>query len=205
MAFNWSFAPRFLFVCLLCATIYPTNHQLKAEEKYYQKCNSLLESKEIDKALEEYKQAEKKEQISAYLYNNIGFAYYLKKDLENAEIYYTKAIKLDPGLAVTYNNLGVVYHNKKDFPKAAEYYKKALKLQPKYAKAAYNLAVVNYRLKKYFKAARLYLKAKRMDRSYGEERFKKERLIRSVKEELKTDPQNKDLKKALEFLQKDSQ
>ena len=43
------------------------------------------------------------------MYNNLGTAYYLKKDYDKAVASYQKAIEIDPGYAAAHNNLAVFY------------------------------------------------------------------------------------------------
>ena len=77
--------------------------------------------------------------LTATLYNNIGFIYDSKGDYDTALGYLLKALLIrekvlgseHPDVAISYDNIGLVYEHKEDHDKALEYYQKALLIKEK--------------------------------------------------------------------------
>ncbi len=65
-----------------------------------------------DQAIKEYRAVLKKRPDSAAAYNNIGFAWYDKKDMDKAIENHKKALKLNPDLANGYYGLALAYEKK---------------------------------------------------------------------------------------------
>ncbi len=73
-----------------------------------------------DEAIKEYREVLKARPKSAAAYNNIGFAYYDKKDLGKAIENHKKALELNPDLANGYFGLALAYEKKGDNKLALE-------------------------------------------------------------------------------------
>jgi len=71
-----------------------------------------------DKAIKEYRAVLKARPDSAAAYNNIGFAWYDKKDMDKAIKNHKKALELNPDLANGYYGLALAYEKKGDKEKA---------------------------------------------------------------------------------------
>lgn len=83
---------------------------------------------ELDNALKEYKVASKKLPAA---YNYIGNIYFLKDELDMAELYYKKSINKNPKNADAYNNLAWLYFiEKKNLDEAEVLSLKAIDLNP---------------------------------------------------------------------------
>lgn len=69
------------------------------------------------------------------VYNNLGFYYDSKGDIENALIFYHKSLKIEEktgnkfGLATILNNIGLLYYKQGSKNKVLDYYFKSLKLR----------------------------------------------------------------------------
>ena len=66
------------------------------------------------------------------MFFNRGYAYYDKKQYDEAIKDYTEAIRLDPNYAWAYNNRGNVYYSKKDYDRAIADYDEALRVDPSF-------------------------------------------------------------------------
>ncbi|MCD7777844.1 MAG: tetratricopeptide repeat protein, partial [Clostridiales bacterium] len=64
--------------------------------------------------------------ISTDAYTTLGYLYYLKDDLEKAEIYTNKAIEDNDEHSPAWDNLGQIYYKKGEVQKAKEYFEKAI-------------------------------------------------------------------------------
>ncbi len=98
--------------------------------------------KDYDKALDNYSEALKIEKklgnkpYEATRLGNIGYVYYLKEDVRNAEKYLKQSININEDLknrerelALDYVNIALVYKDKGDFKKAYKYIEQAEELQ----------------------------------------------------------------------------
>ncbi len=85
----------------------------------------------------------RKSPLKARPYNNRGFDYFKKNDLERAIDDFNKAIEIDPKYAEAYNNRGIVYGKKNDLERAIDDFNKAIAIYPGYAKA-YNSRGIAY-------------------------------------------------------------
>jgi len=107
------------------------------------------ESKEYERAIEEYTKAIKLVPNYAEFYSNRGNAYNKLKQYQKAMEDFNKVIDLQPKDTKVYNNRGVIYFKLKQYQKAINDYTKAISLDPNYAKAYYNLGLTYQRLKRY--------------------------------------------------------
>ncbi|MGB2631210.1 MAG: tetratricopeptide repeat protein [Candidatus Omnitrophota bacterium] len=80
--------------------------------------NTYYEKGEIDKAIEQYRNATKINKDYAVAYGNIGSAYLHKKNINEAEEYLTKAIGLKYNYPIAHYNLGIIYFQKKQYDDA---------------------------------------------------------------------------------------
>jgi tetratricopeptide (TPR) repeat protein len=68
----------------------------------------------------------------AWAFNNRGFAYFLKGDLDPAFADFEQAIRLDPNDAVAFNGRGLVYQARGELDRAIADYDETLRLDPNY-------------------------------------------------------------------------
>lgn len=85
---------------------------------------------EIDKAIEVLLGLIKKySYISTDAYTTLGYLYFLKDDLENAENYTNKALEDNPDHAPAWDNLGQIRFKQNSLSEAKEHFKKALSIK----------------------------------------------------------------------------
>lgn len=95
---------------------------------------------DISQALELYQTAIKHWPENAMNWYNLGNAYRLQENAEQAILAYQKAIERDTTLTNAYNNLGLTYTSLKQYSKATETFTQSLKLHPENPATHINLA-----------------------------------------------------------------
>ncbi len=127
-----------------------------------------LQSGRIEQAVEHLETAEAaKSPPSVFILHNLGVAWNLKGDIENAVAYYRKAIRTDPGHGPSYNNLAVALANRGEAAEAARQLQTAIEVDPRYADAYGNLGAVLVSLRRFDEAAAVYEKALAIDPGLG--------------------------------------
>jgi len=86
--------------------------------EHFNKALQLAMQQKYDEAIKEYKLHLKAHPGSAAAYNNIGFAYYDKKDMDKAIENHRKALEISPSLVNGYFGLALAYEKKGDTKKA---------------------------------------------------------------------------------------
>ena len=119
---------------------------------YYHRGNTLFETSEYEKAVENYNMAIILNPTFSEAFFNRGLSYYNLKNFDKSISDYTKAAELDPKNPVIYNNRGDAYYRKQDFQNSIVDYDKALGLNKKYLKAFYNRGLAYACLQDYEKA-----------------------------------------------------
>ncbi len=97
----------------------------------------------IEKALAEQKKALALEEYAAYIYNELGILYQLKKNITEAEKYYIKATQLSPGWAIPQSNLSGLFIAGKNYEKALAYADNADSLQKNLQSVVINRGFIN--------------------------------------------------------------
>lgn len=97
-----------------------------------------LNEEDIDKKIVLYTLCIEKDPQNMDAYNNLGVAYYGKKEYVQAIKNYDIAIKMNPQYAEAYYNRGNAYRREKDYDQSIMDYDKAIELNPQYAKAYIN-------------------------------------------------------------------
>ncbi|HNU33445.1 MAG TPA: tetratricopeptide repeat protein [Bacteroidia bacterium] len=82
-------------------------------------------------------------------YNQLGVAYYKKKDYKSSFDYYTQCISCNPTNASAHSNLGTIYFETKQFDNAINSFAKAIELDRNYAEALLNLGSTYGMLQQY--------------------------------------------------------
>ncbi|OSZ78478.1 hypothetical protein CAP35_09565 [Chitinophagaceae bacterium IBVUCB1] len=96
---------------------------------------------------------------NAFVYNNIGVAYYKIKDYDNATLNYKKAIETDDTIATAYYNYGNLLTEIKDYDRAALNYKKAIEIDDTYTNAYNSYGNLLSAIRDYDNAIIMYNKA----------------------------------------------
>jgi len=89
--------------------------------------NFLIKRRRYREAVENYQKAISRSDNNAHAYNNLGVAYYLAGDFENAADGYRHSLELNPTRGA-YGNSGSMYYWSGDFDAAAQMYREALKI-----------------------------------------------------------------------------
>lgn len=82
-------------------------------------------------------------------YNQLGVAYYKKKDYKSAFDYYTQCISCNPTNPSAHSNLGTIYFETKQFDNAIKSFARAVELDRNYAEALLNLGSTYGMLQQY--------------------------------------------------------
>jgi Flp pilus assembly protein TadD len=115
-------------IILIALIIFGQSAFLSAQDILTDKLNSSLDTPNIKKEAESYRQ-------QGYEYQKMG-------NLEGAMTFYQKATQLDPGYALAYNDLGIIYEANGCPECAEQVYQKAIELDPKLLSAYSNLALL---------------------------------------------------------------
>ena len=114
---------------------------------YLQAGTEALLNENTTEALAALIQATKLLPNSASAWNNLGLAYYAKKEPEKAKQAWEKALAIDPSFSDARNNIGAFYLEKRSYTKAEQEFKVVLKdlLYTNAHQTHYNLAIVYLR------------------------------------------------------------
>ena len=118
-----------------------------------------MNEKDPQKKIALYNKAIELDPKQAMAFNNRGFAYYTKKDYDQALKDYDQAIALKPDFALAYNNRGDAYYQRKEYDRAQADYGKAIGLKPDYDLAYYNRGLTYHEQKNYDQAINDFNKA----------------------------------------------
>ena len=80
------------------------------------RCNwwfAHLQKAELDQAAAQFREAIRRDPLSAVAHYDLGVALKQKDDLEAAGVELARAIALDPNLAEAHYTLGIIYHDAK--------------------------------------------------------------------------------------------
>ncbi|WKZ32702.1 MAG: tetratricopeptide repeat protein [Thermodesulfobacteriota bacterium] len=76
-----------------------------------------------------------------FAYNNMGWAYYNKRDYRGAVEYFSKALQANPGFALAHYNMGLAYEKAERLKEAVEAYRAAVNAAPNFLDAHFNLGM----------------------------------------------------------------
>jgi len=93
---------------------------------------------------------------------NLGFAFYLRGNLEEGVDCYQKSIRINPDLAETHNNLGNLLKRLRRYEDAEKQYRQALRINPNDGMVHNNLGTLLHKLSKYDEAEKEYREALRI-------------------------------------------
>ena len=82
-------------------------------------------------------------------HNNLGWAYYKKKDFQKAKSHFLSAIQLSPTLCPSYNNMGLTFMAFEDIEPAIRYLKQAIDRCPQYAEPYHHIGQIFFTLKRF--------------------------------------------------------
>lgn len=131
-----------------CATGRPTKTEKeKKAELYYGYGTSNLINKKYTEALTNLMEAAKYDPEDSRIQNNLGMAFYFKKDKKSAIRHIRRAIKLDEKNNDAMVNLASIYYNDKNYRAARKYYEKVRKslTYKNQFRVLYNLALIEFK------------------------------------------------------------
>lgn len=117
----------------------------------------------LDSAFREQMAALKLEENAAYIYNELGILYRLKKDNASSEKNYIRATQLAPTWALPLSNLAALYSSTGRYEKGLEAIQSAMHLQPDLQTAFTNAGLLYERKGNYLLAEEHYRKSIRMN------------------------------------------
>jgi tetratricopeptide (TPR) repeat protein len=167
---------------------------------------------QIDKAIEEYKEALRINPDYPVPHYNLGIAFYEQGQIDEAIRAYRKALNLKPDYLEARLNLGFLYGTQRRIDEAIDEYREAIGFEPGSIEAHYNLGIL-YRMQgrideaiaQFQIALRLkpdYVEARfNLGRAYREKGLKTD-AIREFEEALRIKPDFEKARKALQSLSK---
>ena len=112
----------------------------------------LFQLKRYDDAISQWQKAIKLKPDYHFGYNNLGNAFLLKNDLNQALLNYEEAIKINPNYFEAIYNKANIFLKLKDFSNALRYYDKVLSLKHDYISAHQGKAIVYKKIEKFDEA-----------------------------------------------------
>jgi tetratricopeptide (TPR) repeat protein len=100
-------------------------------ESFSKRGGTLVVKGDLDKAIEDYNEAIRRDPGQHQFYGSRGYAYYQKRELDQAITNFVKAIELDPGDAEAYENRGRAWKDKGDEKRAEADFAKVRELKAK--------------------------------------------------------------------------
>jgi|WetSurMetagenome_2_1015567.scaffolds.fasta_scaffold00035_70 tetratricopeptide (TPR) repeat protein len=114
-------------------------------------------------SLEYFRRACGKNPDIPHYHANLGNAYYVLKQWDDAVAAYQEALRIGPGNAAYRNTLGNICYDSGKYPEAIEHYKKTIGLSPEIAVYHANLGLAYYALKQWDDAVAAYQEALRIE------------------------------------------
>lgn len=123
--------------------------ELPLWDTFFNLANALMEVKDYENAIKNYKESLKIKSNNAIVLNNLGLALHQIKSFDEALKNYNKALLIEVDNEKFYFNKGNTLNELKLFEQAIECYKNATIINPNNAYYYYNLGLVQCELKKY--------------------------------------------------------
>jgi protein O-mannosyl-transferase len=143
-------------------------------------------------------------------HRNLGFAFYMKGQMNEALSQFQKAVLLEPDAPEAYDHLGITFNNKGQTDEAIRQFQEALRLDPSYADAHYNLGVAFYLQGRTDEAIRQFQESIRLKPDHAEAHHnlgvtlglkgQTDEAIRQFQEALRLKPDYADARKNLDLL-----
>ena len=149
--------------------------------------DSLVQQLTLDTAIAELKKSVEIYPAFADPYNQLGVAYYRRKNIDEAFNNYSKALQYNPTNATYHSNIGTLYFEKGDYQNSLNAFKKAVELDPNYTEGLANLGSVYGMLKDYDNALKFLHQCIKTSPDYAQAYF-----FLSITYQFKGDKQNAD-------------
>lgn len=108
---------------------------------YLTRGNAYARQGELDRAIDDFTKAIRRNSRGLAAYYNRGNAYFAQENFDQAIVNYSQAISLQPGHVLSYNGRGNAYLAKGETERAIAEYNKALEIDPNNNQAAQNRAL----------------------------------------------------------------
>ncbi len=140
----------------------------KKAELYYDYGTNALVGQEYTKALTNLLKAVEIIDEDSRYHNNLGMAYYFKKDSKNAVKHLERSIEIDPKNSDAKNNLASINFYEGNYQRAEKLYLEVTKdlEYPKQFRVYYNLGLLDLKKNRVNKAISLFKKAVKENKSY---------------------------------------
>jgi tetratricopeptide (TPR) repeat protein len=109
------------------------------KEKSLDEQGKVVKPEYLDSAIAQFEIAAEIYPPYADAYDQLGLAWFRKKDYGKSIFYYQKTLEFNPTKAITYSNMGSIYFEAGQYDKALEVYRKAVELNPLFSDAWMNL------------------------------------------------------------------
>jgi Tfp pilus assembly protein PilF/uncharacterized caspase-like protein len=117
----------------------------------------------IDKAFVELRKALLLEKGAAFIYNELGMLYKLRKQTDSAEQNFKEATRITPKWAMPWSNLAGLYANTNKYEKGFQAADSAKKLQPDYQNTYVNMGILNEKKGNQLRAEEMFRKSIKMN------------------------------------------
>ena len=119
----------------------------------------LEESGDMDAAVEEVKLAMDAEPLSSRPIRELGYMFFKRNDLKNAEKWLLKAANMNELDVFAFHHLGELYLKQNDIDKASEYFDKAVSISPRHVTRSINFGKILVQKDMFDKAEKVFDKA----------------------------------------------
>jgi tetratricopeptide (TPR) repeat protein len=151
-----------VLVLVTCGEVTPTAEPVSAGD-HFKRGNEYIQDGELEKAVDEYKQALELEPENVDVLTNLGVVYYNLGRLDEAIAEYLKATEIAPEDADVHSNLAAAYVQTNQLDKALDEYLRAVDLDPSLPEAHFGLGVVYIQLGENDKAIQAFERFQELD------------------------------------------
>jgi len=141
-------------------------------------------------------------EVEADKLNRSGLAELSGGNPGKASGFFIRALQRDPAQKHYYNNLAVSLMKMGNYTDAEKYLLKGLSLDRNYTRALANMAVVLFYQRRFYESYIYYLRSKKSDPVYADNRFKRERVLRKLKDIYSRNPDDDEVKEIIIYLEK---
>jgi Flp pilus assembly protein TadD len=139
-------------------------------DAHYESGLNLVDRGLYTEAVEEFKQAIKKNATSAQAHRDLANAYKNLGRVDKAIRAYQDALRIQPSFE-TYNELGMAYDSKGKVVEAIKMYMKALRLKPESIDIRNNLGMAYYNVGSYAEATKAFHQALQIKKDSGQAHY----------------------------------
>jgi Tfp pilus assembly protein PilF len=142
-------------------------------------------------------------EVEAKKLNRSGLMELAKGNPGRASVFFRMALQRDPDKKHYYNNMAVSLMKTGSYNEAEKYLLKGISIDSNYTKALANMAVVLFHQRRFYESYNYYMRSKKSDPVYADKRFKKERVLRKLRDISSGNPEDDEVKKIINHLGKE--